>query len=561
MVSVLVIVSPPANPITISVSPANVSLSALQTQIFTATVSNAANLSVTWVWPAQGHLTDLPNNQVLYTAPASLTGTQTIQLRAISNQDTRFEASAAITLVSPAAAPSLSLDKTTLSFETQLSGPNPASQSITISNSGTGTLNWTASHTQPWLSLSAASGSAPGNMVVTVNASGLQPSKYNDVITVSGNAGNAPLTVPVSLSVRVADACQQSSVMGWQNTPFQEQTTSFEVRYEATPLGANISAVTGLSATPAAAISDLAVITRFAPDGTIDAMNGSSYQKNSVIWYQPGVTYRFRLVVFPAYGTYYVYVAPPNEAEVPVALGFNFKSGQASVTRFSNWVLFSDGGSHSVCNFILIDSRSRRKGTFSIPNVELTISDTLPLDATIQATYEGDDVSAVASWKWTITQSATGSSRAAKRTAVGQDVHAQTTSRVPQLSLTGYALAAGPCTIRVEALDSFGNVLDFDQAVTTLVSANGLTGHQVYPNPWRKDKHTGQDITFSGLNADTTLKIFTVSGFLVREITGGTTMAWDLKNDRGDKVVSGLYIYLLTDRQGSKVKGKVVVIR
>jgi hypothetical protein len=34
-----------------------------------------------------------------------------------------------------------------------------------------------------------------------------------------------------------------------------------------------------------------------------------------------------------------------------------------------------------------------------------------------------------------------------------------------------------------------------------------------------------------------------------------------LTNDSGDKVGSGIYLYLITDGQGDKVRGKVAVIK
>ena len=41
----------------------------------------------------------------------------------------------------------------------------------------------------------------------------------------------------------------------------------------------------------------------------------------------------------------------------------------------------------------------------------------------------------------------------------------------------------------------------------------------------------------------------------------GTSASWDLANDKGDKVASGIYVYLITDGQGNKAKGKVAVIK
>ena len=96
----------------------------------------------------------------------------------------------------------------------------------------------------------------------------------------------------------------------------------------------------------------------------------------------------------------------------------------------------------------------------------------------------------------------------------------------------------------------------------TLVSDN-LSGVKVYPNPWRLDgKHAVYTAwTFDGLTVGTTIKIFTVSGHEVKELnTDSSKISWDLTNDSGDKVASGIYLYLITDSQGDKVRGKVGII-
>jgi len=96
---------------------------------------------------------------------------------------------------------------------------------------------------------------------------------------------------------------------------------------------------------------------------------------------------------------------------------------------------------------------------------------------------------------------------------------------------------------------------------TTTVAPTTLNV-RVYPNPWRSDKHSGHNITFDGLAPTTTINLFTVSGHKIKEIsTNQTKLNWDLTNDSGDKVASGVYLYVITDSAGNKVKGKVAVIK
>ncbi len=96
-----------------------------------------------------------------------------------------------------------------------------------------------------------------------------------------------------------------------------------------------------------------------------------------------------------------------------------------------------------------------------------------------------------------------------------------------------------------------------------LISASAGTGAtpRIYPNPWRQDKHQGDPMIFDQMNLNSTVKIFTVSGHLVRTLNapaGG--VVWDLTNDSGDRVASGLYIYLITS-DGSTTRGKLAIIR
>ena len=95
-------------------------------------------------------------------------------------------------------------------------------------------------------------------------------------------------------------------------------------------------------------------------------------------------------------------------------------------------------------------------------------------------------------------------------------------------------------------------------------NASSFSPH-VYPNPWRSDKHAGNPITFAQLSGNTTIKIFTVSGHLIKTLgaqgSGLGTLTWDLTNDSGSTVASGIYIYLVTNDQGQKARGKLAVIK
>jgi hypothetical protein len=96
----------------------------------------------------------------------------------------------------------ISLNRTRLNFGAVAAGNTPDSQSFTIENSGTGTMNWSVSDNAVWLGLSPASGTDAGVVTVTVNISGLSAGEYKGTITVtSPEASNSPQTIAVELNV------------------------------------------------------------------------------------------------------------------------------------------------------------------------------------------------------------------------------------------------------------------------------------------------------------------------------------------------------------------------
>lgn len=84
----------------------------------------------------------------------------------------------------------------------------------------------------------------------------------------------------------------------------------------------------------------------------------------------------------------------------------------------------------------------------------------------------------------------------------------------------------------------------------------------VYPNPYLVPN--GSLLTVDGLVANSSLKILTIDGRLVREVKtpGGRIGFWDGKDDRGNVVASGVYVLVGFTEDGSQTgTGKVAVIR
>jgi hypothetical protein len=104
--------------------------------------------------------------------------------------------------------PAITVGPSNLSFEAQQDGVNPATQTLSIWNSGHWTLNWSASVNADWLVLSPGSGSSTGeidNITLSVDTSEVDAGSYAAVIAISAaEAINTPQTVVVNLTINPA---------------------------------------------------------------------------------------------------------------------------------------------------------------------------------------------------------------------------------------------------------------------------------------------------------------------------------------------------------------------
>jgi hypothetical protein len=97
-------------------------------------------------------------------------------------------------------------------------------------------------------------------------------------------------------------------------------------------------------------------------------------------------------------------------------------------------------------------------------------------------------------------------------------------------------------------------------ATGALVGA--FTDLRVFPNPWRPNFPGNPPVRFDHLPPNSTVKIFTVSGQWVQTLpTSSDTVPWDLRNGSGDRVASGLYLYVITADGGLKTTGILAVIK
>ena len=98
------------------------------------------------------------------------------------------------------------------------------------------------------------------------------------------------------------------------------------------------------------------------------------------------------------------------------------------------------------------------------------------------------------------------------------------------------------------------------------------SGVYVYPDPYKPGSNTiydntalGEGIVFAGLPSSARIRIFTISGKLVKDMNVSNskgTFLWDTTNADNQKCSSGVYLYIVTNQDGSgnKYKGKFAIV-
>jgi len=147
------------------------------------------------------------------------------------------------------------------------------------------------------------------------------------------------------------------------------------------------------------------------------------------------------------------------------------------------------------------------------------------------------------------------------------------------LSFPFFSAAGGGSSLSgggVQFQHSVGPVAASAMSGGTLTLTPGLIGSQVsaqnalgaahaFPTPFKPS--LGHDrITFRGLTTNAEIRIYTVSGELVRTLSKNDPSTSDLiwrpvANSAGQPLASGVYLYVVTGDDSTKAKGKIMVIK
>lgn len=168
-------------------------------QKFTAIVNSDANRPITYKWTAadQEKITKTDEDYVEFSWDAP--GAKTVSVKA-SNQDGSATSSHTIDILSPYG-PQVRVNRTQLNFGMVREKGTTSPQSFIVSNSGSGTLEWTLKPDSHWMTTTPNKGTNEGHISVSINTQNLKTGSYQGSIYIdAGNYGSA--TVSVNLWVK-----------------------------------------------------------------------------------------------------------------------------------------------------------------------------------------------------------------------------------------------------------------------------------------------------------------------------------------------------------------------
>jgi hypothetical protein len=174
----------------------------------TLTISNRGNGTLSWsasdnaAWLTLSPASGAGNGPVtLAVTTATLTaGSYSGLITLSATGATTVTVPVALTVTAAPVPPAIGASPTSLSFTAQQGGGNPTARTLTISNTGGGTLSWRASPNTTWLAVSPASATGNGAVTASVTTGILTAGSYNGNITLSAT-GASSMTVPVTFTV------------------------------------------------------------------------------------------------------------------------------------------------------------------------------------------------------------------------------------------------------------------------------------------------------------------------------------------------------------------------
>jgi len=184
----------------------------------------------------------------------------------------------------------------------------------------------------------------------------------------------------------------------WENTTIPTQTGAFTIAFDAMPSSDKMDGVIGLSQGAAKDYTHLAAAVRFAPNGYIDARNGSGFKAATAVAYRAGVKYRFVMTVDVAAKRYSVTVTPAGGSTVRLADNWQFRTEQARVTSLDRVGFYAATGAHAVLDLAVQSATGAAAPAPTAPAPAPTTPAPAPSAPTVAPLKNGSFESGLTDW-------------------------------------------------------------------------------------------------------------------------------------------------------------------
>ena len=130
-------------------------------------------------------------------------GSHTIKAKAYHSPGLTHQHQITVNVYNSTGPSHIQLNREWLNFGAVMGDSRTGSQRFLVSNSGGGTLDWTASVSAAWIQVSPLNGTADMIVTVSIDAAGLTPGSYTDTISISDpKADNSPAVLYIYLEVK-----------------------------------------------------------------------------------------------------------------------------------------------------------------------------------------------------------------------------------------------------------------------------------------------------------------------------------------------------------------------
>jgi hypothetical protein len=225
----LTVTAAPAAP-AVTTQPANQAVTAGAMASFSAAASGSPAPTVQWQVSTNSGATfsDVPGATATTYAFTTAAADNGKRFRAVFTNSSGTATTNAATLTVSTGPPAMALDKTSLVFAAVSTGAaftsQTSAQTVRLTQSGPGTVTWTATSSAPWLVVSPTSGSGPATLTISTQfASGLLDSQTGSITLALTGALNAVGPINVRLTT-VAATAPASPPFGVIDTPIGDAT-------------------------------------------------------------------------------------------------------------------------------------------------------------------------------------------------------------------------------------------------------------------------------------------------------------------------------------------------